>query len=35
MDRLNFIDTFFTLQDEECINITEEQLEEIKKRVAR
>jgi hypothetical protein len=35
MDRLNFIDTIFTLQDDERVDITEEQLEEIRKRVAR
>jgi len=35
MDRLNFIDTFFTLQDDEHIEIIEEKLEDIRKSEAR
>jgi hypothetical protein len=32
---MNFIDTIFYLQDDECIDITQEKLEEIKKRGVR
>jgi hypothetical protein len=35
MDRLNFIYKYFTLHDDECIDITEEQLEEVRKWVDR
>jgi hypothetical protein len=31
MDRLNFIDTTFTLKDDKHIDIIEEQLEEVRK----
>jgi len=32
---MNFIDTIFSLQDDKCIDITQEQLEEVKKTGAR